>query len=359
MKLNSMSLLLKPSSCQCNMRCNYCFYFETAEKREVSNQGFMTKETAHKLIDECFIVSNPTSTIYFNFQGGEPTLVGLDFYVDFVDYVNKNKGNRTIEYALQTNGTTLNQKWFDFFVCHDFLIGISIDGYPSNHNHFRQFSMTKQNTYSIVMDNYKKLKEKGVRVNVLTVLTNELAINPSRYFKWLLANKIEHVQLIPCIDQGQYNLKPHNFENFYSVLFELWLQSIRNNYIIHIGLFDNLIQLMDHQYPQQCGMLGQCAMQNVIEANGDVYPCDFNCDDDKLLGNICVDSFDTIYKNSVLIQFLNKEELLDVCQNCSVQAMCHGNCKVLNKSFIKDNYCGYREFLIKNYNSLLYYFRMG
>lgn len=194
-------------------------------------------------------------------------------------------------------------------------------------------------TYDIVIKNYRLLKNHNINVNVLTVLTSILSLNPKKYYDWLINNEIEYVQLIPNL-QG---IEPYQFFTFYK---ELYNHIITNNSAIRVGLFDNIESILNGEYPQQCGMLGHCAMQTVIEANGHVYPCDFYCLDEFKLGNIHEDSFDIIFKNSRLINFLDKEVLTSVCLNCPVKQMCHGNCKALRKVFIKEDTCGYQQLLL-------------
>lgn len=349
MKLNQLSILIKPASSQCNMRCDYCFYFAIADQRQEVSKGLMTQETVSRIIDECFFVTNSTATIHFSFQGGEPTLAGIEFFKNFVDEVHIKKEYRTIHYSLQTNGTIINDEWVSFFKQEDFLIGISIDGYSSNHDHYRKLSDRVTPTYSLVLSNYQKLRKSDVRVNVLTVLTNSLAMNPYRFFKWLLANKITHVQIIPCLN----GLKPQVYQHFFNTLFDLYKEHLESDKLIHISLFDNLFMMLNNQYPSQCGMLGNCAMQSVIEANGDIYPCDFYTDDFHCLGNIHTESLGSIFKKESLKQFIKKEPLSEPCSSCEVLKMCFGNCKALKTTFIDKSYCGYREFLLTNMKDII------
>lgn len=331
MKLNKLSILIKPASGQCNIACTYCFYIEETKTRQIENYGMMSLETAHKLIDECFFITHKSASISFNFQGGEPTLRGLDFFESFVDYVNFNKQDRKINYSIQTNGLKINQKWVDFFKSNEFLIGLSIDGYRSNHNHFRNL------TYDYVLKSYKLLVEKDINVNVLTVLTNELSLNPEKYYEWLIKNEIDNVQLIPDLS----GLKSRNFSNFYKKLFKLSRNEIK------ISLFENIEMILNNQYPIQCGMLGNCAMQNVIEANGNAYPCDFYSIDEYHLGNINEIHFEDIYRyQTKLHNFMDNDELPTVCHQCEVYSMCRGNCKKFRSLYISDEYCGYKDLLL-------------
>ena len=132
-----LSVLIKPASSLCNLRCRYCFYEDVSRQREQMSYGVMTKGVMKHLIDRIFEAVDEDGTVVFAFQGGEPTLAGLSYYREFVVYVDSKKKNRTICYVLQTNGTLLDDEWGVFFRENQFLVGVSLDGYESNTNEFR------------------------------------------------------------------------------------------------------------------------------------------------------------------------------------------------------------------------------
>ena len=125
-KLNRMSYLIKPASSSCNLRCPYCFYMDVCESRGIKNYGKMTKETTTALIKGAFDGITEDGTILFAFQGGEPTLVGLLYYQNFIkivkEYLITNKEVR-VSYSIQTNGTTLTDVWIEFLKENHFLVG--------------------------------------------------------------------------------------------------------------------------------------------------------------------------------------------------------------------------------------------
>ena len=124
-----LGLLIKPASGRCNMRCAYCFYADEAENRSFRDCGLMSADTAHVLIDKAFAAARSVS---FAFQGGEPTVRGLDFFRDFVSYASRYGGD--VRYAIQTNGYAIDGEWVDFFKENHFLVGLSLDGNKAIHD---------------------------------------------------------------------------------------------------------------------------------------------------------------------------------------------------------------------------------
>lgn len=350
MNLKSLSVLIKPSSSKCNMRCKYCFYFDEISKRAVKDYGYMNNQTSEAIINYCYGATKEDATISFAFQGGEPTLIGIEYFQYFIEYAKKYKVQRKLNFSIQTNGTTLDLKWYQLFKENNFLVGISIDGFSKNHNNARIMS-NEDDSYNLILNSLKQLQKHNISFNVLTVVTNLLSKQPKKYFQWILNNKIEHVQIIPCLPtslckKDVYKVSPQNLGKFWIDLFDLWYEQlmIYNNYI-HIGWFENILLILNGQYPTQCGMLGNCAIQNVIESNGNIYPCDFYCDDKHLLGNVYKNDLKNICQNKVLGSFLKKEELPNICMECPYLKMCGGNCKHMRSNYIDGNYCAYQKLL--------------
>ena len=140
-----LSIMIKPASSLCNLRCKYCFYHNVSEMREVSSFGIMTEETADSIIKKALSFANGES-ISFAFQGGEPLIAGLPYFKHFVKKINEeNKNNSKIYLSIQTNGTLLTDEWAEFFSENSFLVGLSLDGNFDN-NSFR-VDEKRQNTF--------------------------------------------------------------------------------------------------------------------------------------------------------------------------------------------------------------------
>ena len=165
-----VSLLIKPASGSCNMRCRYCFYVDETQNREVALRGRMTEETMRAMVDRALDYAEGGCT--FSFQGGEPTLAGLDYFRKLADYAEhhpKAKGLQ-IGYTIQTNGYALDEAWCRWFHEHKVLVGISLDGPKEIHDRYRLDAEGK-GTFRRVMASIALLKKHQVEFNVLTVVS--------------------------------------------------------------------------------------------------------------------------------------------------------------------------------------------
>ncbi len=347
--MKAISFLIKPASSLCNMRCRYCFYSDVAAHRAQQSYGIMKPETSHALIDRALALA-PDAQITFAFQGGEPTCAGIGFFRDFTDYVDARRTDQQIHYAIQTNGLALDEQWLELLSDHRFLVGVSLDGYAEMHDWLRPDARGGR-THARILDNIKALKNAGIDTNVLTVLTDQLAQHPQALYRFYEREGLDFVQLIPCLPgldttSDAYSLEPESFAAFYKTFYRLWLEDYRRGKHMSVTLFDNLIPLFAGIPPQQCGMLGSCAPQFVVEGNGDVYPCDFYVLDRYCLGNIATSSLDELVTAPLLREFLAEpRRACTQCATCPFAGICHRNCKRQNIAYYRHDYCGYRYFL--------------
>jgi uncharacterized protein len=149
--MKHLSLMIKPASSLCNMRCRYCFYADISGLRQVASHGIMETRTAHAIIENVFKDLEDGDEVSFAFQGGEPTLAGLPWYEDFTETVSAQPKRVKTQYALQTNGLLINGAWGEFFNKHNFLVGLSIDGGARFHNDNRVDAQNR-GTYRAVME---------------------------------------------------------------------------------------------------------------------------------------------------------------------------------------------------------------
>lgn len=356
--MSTYSYLIKPSSSGCNLKCRYCFYHDVAANRNIANYGKMKADVRQTLIKKsCAVESN--AHIHYAFQGGEPTLVGLKFFEAFVKEVDEAKlpGQR-ITYSIQTNGTLLNEDWMVFLKKHNFLCGLSIDGFKDNHDFFRMDHQDK-GTFNTIDRNLTLFKKHGIEFNILTVLTNTLAKHPHKLYQFYKQKEITHVQLIPCLPDlnlsfNPFALTPERFASFYKTFFDLWEKDYYKQEAFSVGLFDNVIPMYANHMPFQCGMLGFCSFNYVVESNGDVYPCDFYVLDEYRVGNVMEDELRTMSKNKLVQSFLSeKPELPDQCKACPFFSMCRGNCKRQAVCLYNETYCGYQDFLAYSHERML------
>ncbi|MDD5016989.1 MAG: anaerobic sulfatase maturase [Eubacteriales bacterium] len=328
-----INLLIKPASSSCNLRCGYCFYHDEAAKRITKSYGMMSRETIEAIVKKALLHATVSCT--FGFQGGEPTLSGLDFFKTVVNLQNKhNVKNITVNNALQTNGTLIDDEWAAFFAKNKFLVGISLDGHQSLHDFYRK-DISGNGTFARVMQSIETLKRHNVDFNVLTVVTAQTAKNIKEVYLFLMKNGLTYQQYIPCLDPmdeknggHRYSLTPQLYVRFLKNLFDLWYKDRASGKFIYNRYFENLAALLQGQRPESCDMNGMCSIQYAFEADGGCYPCDFYMLDNYYIGNINTDSMETIDQNCRRIGFIEQSAYLpEQCQSCRWIRLCHGGCR--------------------------------
>lgn len=319
-----ISFLIKPASSMCNMKCSYCFYCDEAQSREKASLGFMSKETAENIIKQAAQFSREAT---FVFQGGEPLLAGVDFFESFAkkadDYGIK------AHYAIQTNGTLIDEKYLSFFKKRNVLLGISLDGVESVHNVFRK-TPDGNGTYKKVFENIKTVQKEGIEFNILTVVTPEVCQNIEEIYCFYMENGFYFQQYIPCIDEmdsEQSVLTNSEYADFLKKLFSLYFNDRQRGTPVSIRYFDNLIMKLNGILAEQCGMNGNCSIQLVVEGDGTVYPCDFYCIDGKELGNINSHQLTELLNCKNARAFIQDNHIDIKCKECKFFSICAGGCK--------------------------------
>lgn len=345
-----LSIMIKPASALCNMRCEYCFYHDVTDHRDVKSFGFMSEGTAENLIRKALDFANGES-IAFAFQGGEPTLRGIEYFKFFCEKVKElNTKNSPIFYGLQTNGTHIDETWCEFFRENKFLIGLSLDGDFEN-NSFRIDDKCNNAFYKIIRAADIMTKHR-VDFNILTVLTGRCAENIDDILKYFKKRGFKYLQFIPCLrpfgddTESELYMTVEQYKHFLIHGFNAYVKDyVRGDYT-SIRYFDNLVHLYLGNPTEQCGICGHCMHQFVAEGNGNIYPCDFYCTDEWLLGNIndTNENFDTLAHCEKATEFL-RESLTHKkeCKKCKYFPLCRGGgCK---RSRADRDYCeSYRAF---------------
>lgn len=356
----SMIVLIKPASGRCNLRCQYCFYEDEITRREVSDYGMMTVETLEVVIQKT--LSYSTKRCSFLFQGGEPTLVGLSFYEKVIEFQKQyNIHHLEITNSIQTNGTLLDERWVQFFRDHQFLVGLSLDGNEKTHNYYRN-KKDGTGSFKEVMRAAQLLKQYEVPFNILTVVTDQLALNIKEVYQFYRSQHFQYLQFIPCLDllaTGKRYLEVECYGQFLNHLFDLWLEDIHDQRVVSIRYFDDLINILCQQFPTTCGMLGRCGNHYAIEANGNVYPCDFYVIDEYELGNIKNLQWGELEQSRVKGGF-NDSILIKPkeCLSCQWYRLCYGGCRrerepILDEILSLNQYCqAYQQFLSRAYPTL-------
>lgn len=327
-----MSVLIKPVSGLCNMSCEYCFYCDEAKKRTQESFGIMSEQTLKNVIRKTMLKAD--DMISYAFQGGEPTLRGLGFFEKVICYQRQyNKKNLVVHNSLQTNGYTLTEEWCQFLKENHFLIGLSIDGIESIHNALRH-SKDGKATFQRILCSAKLMDQFQIDYNILTVVTPAVAQNITEIYHFYKAQGWYYQQYIACLDpldeirgNKMYSLQPEIYGQFLAELFDLWEKDLQNGEQPYIRQFDNYVGLAAGFLIEACDQKGTCGIQNVVEADGSVYPCDFYVLDQYRLGNFNEDQYDQIEKKRSEILFIERSEKIDPqCMECKYYKLCRGGC---------------------------------
>ena len=217
--MGSVSVMVKPTSSACNLRCRYCFCADVAASRAVAGHGVMQADTAKLLAQRLAEAVGFSGDAHISFQGGEPTVAGLDWFRSFAAEMARYPGV-TPHWSLQTNATLLDENWCAFFAEHNFLVGVSLDGPRANTDAFR-FDAAGTGAFARVMHGVGLLRTAGVAFNILTVVTRQLAHKPKQLMQFYLSHGFDNVQLVPCLppldgsDDGM-SLRPADYRSFYN-----------------------------------------------------------------------------------------------------------------------------------------------
>ena len=328
-----INILVKPASGLCNLRCKYCFYADEMEKRGTSSYGIMDAQTQEILVKKALAYAD--GACHFAFQGGEPTLAGLDFYRRQLELEKQyNKKKLVIDHAIQTNGYLLNDEWCRFLAENRFLVGLSIDGIKATHDAFRRQAGGGE-TYIHTMQAAELLKKWKVNFNVLTVVHGRTAPRIRKIYESFRKNDFRWQQYIACLDpigeaQGKqdYSLTPEAYGQFLIDLYQLWSMDVRKGCSPHIRQFENYIGILMGIIPESCEQRGVCSVQCVVEADGGVYPCDFYVLDPWRLGNIRTEEIRDMILGEKAENFRDiSRNHTEACRECRWFALCRGGCR--------------------------------
>jgi len=323
------SLLIKPASAVCNLDCAYCFYLDRhADPYKELPARRMTLDTLEHLVDSYLFYSYPTSV--FAFQGGEPTLAGLEFFEKFVTFQQPyGRGGQSVSNSLQTNAILIDDHWCALFHEFHWLLGVSIDG-PEEINDVYRPNKAGHGTWKQVMKGIETLKKNQVEFNCLCVLSQANVGKPKELYRFFRSIGVDHVQFIPLAEfhaDGSpmpFTITPEQYGRFLVEMFELWWPDRRK---MRIRFFDNLAEALAGMKPSTCTMHETCDSYVVVEYNGDVYPCDFFVERDWRLGNVHVDSWAEIARRQRRYSFAAKKTVPHAeCQVCQYESICHGGC---------------------------------
>ncbi|MDD3410848.1 MAG: radical SAM protein [Eubacteriales bacterium] len=324
-----LTMMVKPVSGLCNMRCTYCFYADEMARRSVDVYERMSDETLENLVRRAFTYAD--GRVLLAFQGGEPTLAGAAFYRTLLRLEKKyNARHLPVQHAIQTNGLALDDELLDVLSEGHFLVGVSLDGCREIHD-ARRIDAGGNGTYDRALEATRRLRKKGIEYNILCVVDEAIGRRPDEVFQALKEH--EYLQFIPCLDpldgtQSEGSLSPETYGQFLIRMFDLYDKTLRSGRFISIRLFDDWVSMLAGYPPEECGFLGRCTPHFLVESNGNVYPCDFYALDEWKLGNVNEQSLFRIEGSPVGKSFCQTADSIDPqCLSCKWRSLCRYGCR--------------------------------
>lgn len=335
--------MAKPASSRCNLSCRYCFYLEK------TRHPVMDDATLERFIRQ-HIAAQPGQDVQFAWQGGEPTLCGLDFFRRVAALQQQYADGKRIHNAFQTNGVLINEAWCQFFHDNGWLVGISMDGPEDLHDAYR-VSRSGSATHHKVLRAIGMLRACDVEFNLLVVVNRHNCEHPKRMYRYLRELGTAHIQFIPLLEldeSGQpddYSVPAQAWGQFLQKVFDIWVRQDVGR--IFIQLFDSMLGVWSGYTSQMCSLSETCGHAFALEANGDLYQCDHYVYPRFRLGNIHHTSLTELNRSAEAIAFgqFKKSSLTEECRACHVRQLCHGDCPKHRDASGKSALCeGYYTF---------------
>jgi uncharacterized protein len=343
----AFQVMLKPIGPVCNLDCTYCYYLEKKDLYPGKTNYKLDEELLEIFIRD-YIAAQDVPVVSFVWQGGEPTMLGVDYFRKAVEIQNKYARDKRIENSFQTNGTLLTDEFCRFFRENNFLIGISIDGPKDLHDHYR---LDKQGrpSWDKVMAGVELLKKHNVEFNTLSVVNKKTSQHPLEVYRFLKQIGSTFIQFIPIVERIAHKPDPksltlvhHNYDGdaevtpwsvasrqygvFLNTIFDDW---VRNDVGRHyVQMFDVTLANWVKANPGLCVFSETCGTAAVMEHNGDVFSCDHFVYEDYFLGNIAKTPLTSMMASPMQARFGQdkKSKLPPYCLACDVRFACHGDC---------------------------------
>lgn len=329
-------IFAKPMGAICNLDCHYCYYLQKEELYPEDESFRMADDVLEDYIVQ-HIQASPESAINFFWHGGEPTILGLDYYQKIVALQRKHQPEgRRITNGIQTNGLLLNDDWCRFFAAAEFAVGLSLDGPPELHDPYR-VTKGQRPSHAQVLKGYNLLRKHRVSCDILCVVHDLNVEHPLRVYRHFKELKAQYISFIPLVemhlqpfrtleDVGPRSVSASSFGEFLCTIFDEWVRHDMGQVMVQI--FEEVAMFARGQGHALCIFRRTCGDVPVLEHNGDFYSCDHFVNPQHYIGNI---------RETPLFEMLNSPEqrtfgqskqdtLPRYCQECDVLAMCNGGC---------------------------------
>ena len=347
MRVDPFHIMAKPIGPECNLDCSYCYYTEKAALYPPRTQFRMTDAVLETYIKD-YIAASALPEIMFFWQGGEPTLLGLDFFESVVELQNKYKPeNQTVTNSLQTNGTLIDDSWVGFLAENNFLVGISIDGPARLHDRFR-VGKKDEKTFVKVKQAIKILQAGGVEYNTLTTVQHRNFRFGAEVYRYLRDLGVEYMQFIPIVERrrpdgelaGPPDLEAQNkktkitewsvpqdgYGDFICAVFDVWRKSDVGK--VFVQPFDVHLGLRMGEPSTLCINARSCGKGLAMEHNGDLYACDHYVYSTHRLGNVMETPMQELVADVRQLKFGEDKhkKLPSECVACRFLTYCGGGC---------------------------------
>ncbi len=323
-------IMAKPVCGVCNLDCSYCYY--TSKPRELYGgvRHFMMAEPTLQRYTAQYMELQPVQ-VNFGWQGGEPLLAGKAFFRKAVEFQKRfGRPGQVVANAMQTNGTLLDEEWAELFAEHKFLVGISLDGPPQWHDHFRRDHNGKA-TFHRAWAGLELLRTKRVEFNVLVTLNARNAPHAGDIYRYFVNRGVRWLQFIPIVERDEqgrvreFSCTGEQFGRFMLEVFDLWRD--RHVGVVSERLIDSVLHSLVHGEAALCCNAARCANAHVLEFNGDLYACDHFVYRQWLIGNIHETPLAELDRSEKLEAFAAlKTNLPDACRDCQFLRYCNGGC---------------------------------
>ena len=342
-------IMTKPIGPLCNLDCSYCFYLEKEKLYPGATQWAMPPEILERYISEYIAAQPPDAPeIHFAWQGGEPTLLGLDFFRSVIALQQKHAPDRIICNALQTNATLIDDEWAAFLAEHNFLVGVSIDGPRELHDCYR-VDKGQAPTFDRVLRGIARLKAHNVEFNTLTVVHRRNSEHPLDVYRFLKEAGSGFMQFIPVVERKAaqpggdglvliqpsstqvaevtpWSVEPLAYGKFLAAIFDEWVKQDVGH--IFIQQFDVALESWLGLQQTLCVFRPTCGSALALEHNGDLYSCDHFVYPEHKLGNIVDTGLRAMISSTQQKAFglAKRDTLPSMCRQCDVRFACNGEC---------------------------------
>jgi len=347
MIISDFHVLAKPIGPICNLDCKYCFYLEKESLYPQVEKWAMPEEVLENYIRQ-YIEAHDAPAVSFAWQGGEPTLLGVEYFRRVVELQKSYANGKRITNAFQTNGVLLNDAWAEFFLENQFLIGLSIDGPRELHDAYR-IDKGGQPTFDRIMRGMDVLKRHKVDFNTLTTVHRANADAPLEVYRFLKENGSGFLQFIPIVERvaqqvtadglrlispdfagpakvAPWSVEPRQFGRFLCAIFDEWVR--RDVGRVFVQLFDVSLETWAGMEASLCVFRRTCGAALAIEHGGDLYSCDHFVYPQNRLGNIMESPLAALVGSEQQRRFGEAKEsaLPRYCRECDVRFACNGEC---------------------------------